>query len=309
MEVILHIGAHRTGTTSFQNYVRAHRTALDAQEIGFWGPWRTRTGLLDGLADRAPGPKQARRMAGRVRMNVEAAARKGKVQLIVSDENLIGTCRKSLRAGRLYPDVGERMARVHAGFGEITKVSFQIRSLELWWASALAFLLPRGGSLPDAALLDRLTDSPRSWRHVIADIACACPGAEIAVTPFERYAGRPDSLLRQMTGQPAPPTHPGEHWANRSADLAALRVTLAERGEDPDQLPGEGRWMPFSPEQAMRLRETYADDLFWLRAGADGLAKLTEDDGPQRPGINPGPGQTRRGHDNDRSARRLAPTR
>ena len=137
----------------------------------------------------------------------------------------------------------------------------------------------------------------------------AVPGAEIAVTPFERYAGQPDMLLRQMTGLSVPPTDPGTHWANRSPDLPALRAVLADRGEDPDQLPGEGRWMPFSPEQAMRLRETYADDLFWLRAGADGLAKLTEDGGPQRPGINPGPGQTRRGHDNDRFARRLAPTR
>ena len=48
-------GAHRTGSTSFQQYLRAHRAGLEDLGIGFWGPWRTRTGLLDGIVspDRA----------------------------------------------------------------------------------------------------------------------------------------------------------------------------------------------------------------------------------------------------------------
>jgi len=43
---------------------------------------------------------------------------------------------------------------------------------------------------------------------------------------------------------------------------------------EPAELPsdGLGHWQPFTKDQTAALRETYADDLFWLTAGADGLA-------------------------------------
>lgn len=44
MDVILHIGAQRTATTSFQAYMRANSADLSAQGIGYWGPHRTRRG-------------------------------------------------------------------------------------------------------------------------------------------------------------------------------------------------------------------------------------------------------------------------
>ncbi len=49
MRLILHIGAHRTGTTSFQSYMRRHSAELSDAGIGFWGPVRTRKGLFSGI--------------------------------------------------------------------------------------------------------------------------------------------------------------------------------------------------------------------------------------------------------------------
>ena len=62
----------------------------------------------------------------------------------------------------------------------------------------------------------------------------------------------------------------------------------------------------FDSAQTAALREAYADDLFWLRAGADGLATLIEENGPGQAGEHPPTGQTTRGHDNDDEERRMA---
>jgi hypothetical protein len=54
------------------------------------------------------------------------------------------------------------------------------------------------------------------------------------------------------------------------------------------------------------LRETYADDLFWLTAGADGLATLTETSTAPRAGTSWPDGDRRKGHHHDSGQRKLA---
>ncbi len=311
MDIILHIGAHRTGSTSFQRYLQANRGRLSRLGIGGWGPWRTRKGLFHGLAGRPETPTQAQRAAGRVQLNLNGTARRGVAVLVVSEENMIGSMRTNLRSGLLYPEIGERMARIHAGFGSVRRIVLQIRSLETWWASTFAYMIPRGASVPDPRHLDFIAENTRSWRHVITDLSCACPGAEILVTPFERFAPHPDRLLHRMTGAMfLPRAEPGAFWANRAPYLPALREVLVDRGEDPAVLPeGEGRYQPFSDAAATALREAYADDLFWLQAGADGMAILTEEARSEKSGLNRMLGAAMRGQADDEDARRMAPTR
>ncbi|WP_417720964.1 hypothetical protein [Salipiger sp.] len=311
MDVILHLGAHRTGSTSFQTYLRGADAQLAGQGIGFWGPWRTRNGLFHGLMDPPPRPGEAKRAPGRVRLAAAASDRRGMAQLVVSDENMLGSPRACLRARKLYPDAGKRIARVREGFGRIDLALLQIRSPENWWSSAMSHLLLRGAPMPDAAALAQIAGCARGWRDVISDIACALPDTRLVVTPFERFATRPDRLLQCMTGAlftPAPPS--GGIWANRGAALPELRSALEERNQDPHKLPeGEGRWRPFTPEQEAALRETYADDLFWLKAGADGMATLTEDPEPAADRLTWPPASRQKGQDDDGQDGRLAQTR
>jgi hypothetical protein len=213
---------------------------------------------------------------------------------------MIGTPHANLKAGLLYPEIGERMARYQNAFGgDIRRVVLQVRSLEAYWASLVSYALPRGVAVPGERMLAQLALSGRSWRHVIADLACAMPDSDIVVTPFERFAAHPDRLLEQMTGLLfTPRAGAAGFWYNRSQDIAQLRLVLEERGEDLDRLTGSsGRWMPFSPAQAAELREAYADDLFWLRAGAEGLARYIEDPEPDKTGNTWPTGPLRRGHD------------
>jgi hypothetical protein len=66
---------------------------------------------------------------------------------------------------------------------------------------------------------------------------------------------------------------------------------LEKRGEDPRPLIGSGRWLPFNRPQVVTMREAYLDDLFWLHAGADGLASIIEETGADRTGTNPAAAQ------------------
>ena len=308
MDIILHVGSHRTGSTSFQHYLRGNRAHLMAQGTALWEPHMLRKGLFDGLfatPRMQNGRNLQRRAMGRVRLHAAQAKRAGAQRLLVSEENMIGAPRACLRAASLFPAIGERMARLDAAFeGRVTRVVMCIRAQDLWWSSIAAYGVGRGHPLPDDTRLQALASSPRTWRDVITDMSCALPETEIHVMPFEQFAGQSDKVLEQATGQKAPEPH-AKSWLNRSPDAAMLRDKMAENGfsvaELPDHLAtGQGRWNPFTPAQGAALREAYANDLMWLAAGADGLATLTEDRSRERAGFNLPAGAHTKGQYHDR---------
>ncbi|WP_281991724.1 hypothetical protein [Sulfitobacter geojensis] len=286
MDVILHLGAHRTATTTFQHYMRDHSDDLASKQIAFWGPERVRGSVTPGLFRRSTAPKGrnlAKRAEGRIRLFAAQAKAQGIKQLLVSDENLLGNCKQNIRAERLYPAAGERIARVSAAFGgQVRRIVLTIRAQDLWWASACALTVSRGHPVPSTTRLANIAHSRRNWRDVITDLACAAPGAQIDVLTFEAGAGGCERVLRAALETDVP-TDTRKRWLNRSPDLQSLRAALAEQGSDPELLPDTlGRWQPFTAEQTAMLRENYADDLHWLFAGAEGLATLTEDTCPNR---------------------------
>lgn len=308
MDIILHVGAHRTGSTSFQHYLRGNRAYLMAQGTALWEPHMLRKGLFNGLFARPRmlnGRDLQRRAMGRVRLHAAQAYRAGATRLLVSEENMIGAPRACLRDATLYPAIGERMARLDAAFeGRIKRVVMCIRAQDLWWSSVAAYGLGRGHPLPDATRLTAVASAPRTWRDVITDLSCALPDTEIKVMPFEQFAGQADKLLTHATGHDVPQIHSGG-WLNRSPDAAMLRSKMAEYGVQAAELPahlatGQGRWNPFSPAQGEALREAYADDMMWLTAGADGLATLTEDRTRPRAGLSLPSGALTKGQSHDK---------
>ena len=67
-----------------------------------------------------------------------------------------------------------------------------------------------------------------------------------------------------------------------------------------------GRWRAVSAVQATALKDTYEDDLFWLRAGAEGLVRLAGETGPSSAGQQPRHGHPTRGQDDDIEERNMA---
>ncbi|MEX0316830.1 MAG: hypothetical protein AB3N21_02695 [Ruegeria sp.] len=305
MDVILHIGAHRCATTSFQHYMRGNAEVLLRRGIGFWGPRRTRSGLFRGIV---PGRARARSRPpqdpGRLPAALAGSARRGVRRLVVSDENMLGTMRRNMAEAQLYPTAGERMAHfVQAFEGSVADVILNIRALDQYWASSLGYGLKRGRGIPSSVALEWIASGERSWRDVITDIASAIPGTRLWVLPFEIFAGRPDAQLAAVTGGPAP----GEHcrqWCNATPRLPELRAAMP-----PDltaALPrGDARWNPFFPAQAAHMRAVYADDLMWLATGADGLVRLVGDPNKKPAGQTLPRPELTRGRRNDQN-RRLA---
>ncbi|KIT16088.1 hypothetical protein [Jannaschia aquimarina] len=277
METILHIGAHRTATSTLQRLISRNAGALASSGVAVWTPDRTRGGLLAGVMG-DPGRRDPRRdllahrSAGRVAMHRSRLAGQGIHRLIVSDENMLGGLRENLALARLYPSAGARMARVAQAIPEVTQVHMSIRSPDTWWTSVFAFLMTRGFGPPDRATLDAILRGRRSWRHVIEDAAAALPRARISVASYEEWGHRPAEIFDAMTG--LPPEHGGAAIVNATPPVALLQQRLHDEGSD-DVLPVLGAsYAPFGPDDRAALRAAYADDLAWLRDGADGLAEF-----------------------------------
>lgn len=287
MDITLHIGAHRTATTSFQRYLRENAETLARHGVGFWGPHRTRGGLFAGLLHEDRGsaisPERQYDLAcQRVAMNLDRVRATGLRHLIVSDENMLGAPRRNLRKRRLYPDAGDRLSRYLGAFGgRVTRIALSVRDQEAYWRSCLAFAVHRGMDLPGDDLLQALVDQPRLWQHVIRDVARVAPEALLTVIPHEAMAGLPERRLWHLTGGElhGPSAH-ARVWLNRAPDVAELRKARRAKGQ-PTGLTAltegpDGHWQPFDRVQQAALREDYQDDLYWLRAGAEGLAQLAD---------------------------------
>jgi len=143
---------------------------------------------------------------------------------------------------------------------------------------------------------------------VIADVACALPGATIWALPFETFAGRPEAQLGAIAHVQAPKTH-ARNWLNATPRLPRLRALAVEFSENWPLPEGDGRWQPFSPTQSAMMREAYSDDLMWLAGGADGLARLMPDPDKIQAGLNPPRPDMTRGRNDDQQERRVARAR
>lgn len=281
MNVILHIGAHRTATKGLHDYMQRNAETLASQGLLFQGPGR-RPRAIFGMA--VPTCKAS--------------------TLLVSEPSILGSVRDNLLRGALYPDAGSRVATFARYVGRpLRRIILGIRSLELYWTSAVACGVWHGLPVPDRLALRSMARNRRGWREVITDLAKALPGVEIRVMPFECFAGRPDVFLSQAADIEAVP-QPERRWLNRAPELPQLRRALAGQ---PVALPfGMGRWNPFTAEDHAALSEVHADDMMWLTAGAGGLATLTEDRTRTRAAQMPSPGPKAKGHSHEHTERQVA---
>ena len=310
VDVILHIGAHRTGTTTFQQYLENNRDHLHEIGTQVWGPKRTRAGLFSGLVKKPTDISDATvrrgdRSNGLIRMEMDRLAQAGVKSLIVSEENMFGTMWNNLQTAQLYPETQARLDRFSAGFGFARKrIALSVRSYDKYWASVLAFMIKQGWRAPDTAFLDRLVTQPRRWRDVIRDVAAVFPAAELVVWPFEGFVGQSDNQLALINNGAVPAMMRGQRdWHNASPSCAKLRQIFLDRGNHAAAfaLPNDySRWQPFSDQHIAALRSQYDDDIAWLRRGADGMATYIEGGSA---GIHLRPVQPERGHFHDQEAR------
>ena len=306
VDVILHLGAHRTGTTTLQRYLENNRDRLNEIGTEFWGPKRTRSGLFSGMVKKPSrlshdATLRGNRSSGLIRMELDRFERAGVKSLIVSEENMIGSMEDNLATEWLYPDAQARLQRFASAFeGHCTRVSLSIRSYDKYWTSVLAYMIERGRRLPNDQDLDYLVTQPRRWRDVICEVAAVFPLAEVMVWPFEALIGQVDQQLALLNGGMMPAEMRGRRdWHNASAGNTKLRQVIMDRGnlkQDPSMADPYARWQPFQRHHVAALQAQYDEDIAWLRGGADGIATYVEhsDSGPA--GTHLRPQDVQRGH-------------
>ncbi len=309
MDICLHLGAHRTGSTSFQVFMNTNRKAFLKDRTTFWGPGRTRSGLFAGLVRDTrrltPGDRElGQRSLGRIKMEMSRAALNGNDRLVISEENTMGTLAQNFAQCQLYPQAADRLARFAPALGgQGLRIGLAIRSYDSYWASALAFGARAGRPLPTSQMLDRLTTQPRRWRHIIADIAHVFPEAEIAVWSFEAWASQQPQQVCALTNRLLPRAITGPVEVNNaSPDTADIAAIARERGDTAlaDRLAATiGRYQPFDAAQAHKLRQDYATDIDWLKEGSAGLATYYDPTGDTS-----GASFHPRGRHNDQETRR-----
>lgn len=258
MEIVLHLGAHRTGTTTLQDYLRRHRPGLAARGIRPLLPAALRGPEYRGLVQRNGGGPARQALAA----TIARARGQGMRVLLLSEENLCGDLRATLAAGRPYPGLAARLARLGPlPDGGPRRVGLAVRPYAGWWESVLAYAVAQGLHVPDGAEGARLSAARRGWADVVADIARAFPGAEIVV--WHGLAGRPHLPVQALTGIAGLPPGGSAPRRNAAADAAVLRARLvaAGRGDAARHLPQTGRWRPFTPVQARDLAARHAADL------------------------------------------------
>lgn len=263
LDVILHLGAHRTGSTSFQRLLQENRQKLNQNGVAFWGPQITRNGRFSGLL-RATGANDRetarliRRNKGQIAIEMQRLQDRGITRLIVSEENMLGTMRGNLEAGQLYPRQEERLGRfVDAFAGQIVEVALTIRAYTDYWNSVLGFGAGLAFTRPDHMMIARLASLPRTWKSVVLGLEKTFEAAQISVFEFDDVKSRPEAILAGLqTRMPALGAFPGVH--NAGPEAASRAKYFKSCG-----LNGV-KGSAFDADQTDDLRNRYQRDLSWL---------------------------------------------
>jgi hypothetical protein len=269
--MIVHLGAHRTGTTALQQYLIKKRVAMESRGILTLCPPLTRSGLLDGLIanparltpeDISDGNRSVRSL-----QKLFVTTRSEGKRLFLSEENILGTMENNLHQGRMYPDLEKRLVRFQDAFSEVDTFYISIRNLLDWWSSCLAFLIGQGASPPNKEKIFEIAASDRTWRDVIQLIVSIYPQKSVVVRDFGLSLGNQARQLSIVTGwNDEFPEIEKIGRSNPSSSTESLRKILIERGDvrGAESLPNRLEYLPFSDSQARELQARYKADVEWL---------------------------------------------
>ena len=290
MEFVLHLGAHRTGTTALQQACRRNAAVLADHGIGFWGPKVMRAPQLRFFVNHTRQAETDAKMAadvGATRASTHEAfhrcASNGTKRLIISEENLIGSMDLNFRHRTLYPKTVERLSIYRGLFPEQPdRIFISIRDYASYWASSYAFVSLRKPLKLFKEIHHDIAANLRGWPEILAEVSATFPQSRLIVQP---HVNDPKSLLRnleQMLGSTAADamdlreTHP-----NAALPAAALKVAQKLYKDHPEMPMAElqstakaqtkGKTAPFQPftgKEKNHLTARYKHDLDLLKNGA-----------------------------------------
>lgn len=277
MDLTLHLGAHRTGSTAIEKTLLESRKYLRDQGVAIWPNEKVRRikgfGVVgDGLNGFAAGVN-FREIWDEVRVP----------RLVICEENMLGTMQDNIERAAFYPDVAQRMARYRDFLpGPVGRIGIGIRDYAGFWTSCYAYVLARK-PLPGFSALRGATT--RGWCDLIGELRAVFPAAEIVVWTLEEAKADLAGVAGRLAGVPFGGLRPVTRAVNAALDPGYIPAMQALRAREPGmsedmlraELDGMARPAPFamfSEAERAGLAECYARDVAALVAGFAGVRMM-----------------------------------
>lgn len=288
-ELVVHLGAHRTGSTSLQAALREDQALL--QTLGVVcltpeAPGYRRSGTLRDFTNitiKAVLPAAAPVAWLRRQMRITRRRRQARrvladligpqqpFRLILSDENLMGPVFDYTNGPSIYPLVKDRLNNLVRTLGHVPdRVVIAIRPYDTFIPSAYAMYAAYVGELPG---FDTLRPTPgatfRGWPEVIADIRAALPGARLDIFPIDRVSAV--DIRQALLGLEGNPALSPIHSVNAAPTRQALTYINAARPLSHAQIDalidahGQGEKIAaYTVEETAYLKDVYGAHLVTL---------------------------------------------
>ena len=290
----LHLGAHKTATSYIQAQLQNNLDGLVKCDVGFvltqqFRRWRVKT--VRECRDNADA--LSARFDAFIAQHANAAR-----TLLLSDENMIGTCEQIAEHGSLYPDVRRKLGHVAMMLrGYEVRLFISLRRYDEFYAAALCEAARGGHFISFTDFQRRLDANGRRWTNVLQDIAQLFPASQLSVWPYELFRQRPHLVMEEMIGQTLTgqfhlanetirrsPSHQAmvilEHigeWAPKLIGRRAVKWAEAVAGLAPAPWP----YSPWPKEARDHLRALYLSDLEAIRSDSR-YEVLTDPDGSSK---------------------------
>ncbi|MGB8622705.1 MAG: hypothetical protein WCD16_07790 [Paracoccaceae bacterium] len=303
MDLILHLGAHRTASTALERSLSRNAGILRGEGLAIRPPKTMRRipgfpavrELHRHSREDAQAKAELAQVARALRQSFDEADQAGAGRLLISEENMIGLMAQNLRRKTFYGDARARLAAyAHVLPQAPVRVGLGIRGYAGFWRSSYLHVLRRRSLLPFPEYAAKLAGARRGWLDLVDAVAAAFPGAEILVWTQEGLEGRVTQTACRLIGRKgAKGLKPFRRRPNRGlapsdmplifrlreADPAlvekALDARLADlRAADP---PTEAPTF-FTEAQERAMARRYAADLEALQQGHAGARLLSNTD-------------------------------
>ena len=195
MTIIVHAGAHKTGTTSLQKLMKKNVRRLRWQGIAYFSRNYHTFDDLEAYRENFLQPirqlmiddnlSSSERRTLMQQIKKVAELRRGKLpDLLISDEALAG--RLAWREASLYVNVRKRMQILTEAFApEKIQVIFYVREQASYLESAYVQRIQRGIDLQWEDFISKVDLEALYWSTVISDIADVVGSENVAVRTFE----------------------------------------------------------------------------------------------------------------------------
>ncbi len=287
----LHLGAHKTATTTLQRAFDARRRELLRLGTGYLGPGdlRDEPGLVFPKPEMPPSriAQVQGRTASLLETLVPGALGERRSRLLVSEENILGTPRLMLRHAALYPGLTARLGALPADWDMAdTHIFLSIRDYAGFFASCHSTVAQQGVWVPFGAQeRTALARMPRRWPDVVADIRATLPAARLTVWRYEELRATGQAVVEAMAGGPfeidlAAPGAMGALSAGAMAGIAeasfaagGARLPGAQVRRIRQETEGSGPYDPWDAETRRTLSALYEEDCARI-ARMEGVALL-----------------------------------